>query len=108
MLKTNMPGVLRMPKTATAGEPDPNDDVEERARKRALDALELPGHGYEMAATRVAVGDAYDYLRGQGQATAKDFKQNVSPQTGAGSTSTRRRRGGVAAADPICGKCWGS
>ena len=71
-----------MPKTATAGEPDPNNDVEKRARDRALRALELPGHGYELAATRLAVGDAY--LRGQGQVTAEEFKRNVYSQTNAG------------------------
>jgi hypothetical protein len=70
-----------MPKTATAGEPDPNDDVEERARDQALNALELPGHGYELSTTRIALRDAFDYLRGQGQATAKEFKQEVYPQT---------------------------
>lgn len=52
-----------MPKTATAGEPAP-DDVEERARDRALQALEFPGHGYESATTQVALRGAFDYLRG--------------------------------------------
>ena len=68
-----------MPSTAAAGEPDP-DDVE-RAKQRALDALQWPGTGYKSNAVRLAVEDAYDYLRGQGQATAKDFKRDVYPQT---------------------------
>ena len=73
-----------MPRTATAGDPDPNDNIEERAWDRALNALELPGQGYKSATTRVALRDAFDYLRGQGQATAKDFKRDVFPQTNTG------------------------
>ena len=68
-----------MPSTAAAGEPDP-DDVE-RAKDKALNALEVPGTGYRPGTIRLAVEDAYDYLRGQGQATAKDFKRDVYPQT---------------------------
>lgn len=105
MLKTTTTDVLHMPKTATTGEPDPNDDVEERARDRALDALELPGHGYEMATTRVAIRDAYDYLRGQGQVTAKDFKQDVFPRTGAGTYYTVSTPG-TTTTRTTCGRPW--
>jgi len=83
MLKTNMPDVLCMPKTATASEPDSNDDVEERARKRALDTLELPGHGYEMAATRMehrnALRDMVLLLQEHGLATREELRECYDP-----------------------------